>query len=131
MEEKHEEHKKEEHKHKFNLKLSKWDILSIIALTIFLIIVISPTYYTGDCEVARPNNKCIMFKDALIENCIFWGNYGCESSADVSLPQVEWYIKNLCENQNKYHGAGLDCSNLKSTCNKLTGNQTCPTGYLG
>jgi len=135
MEEEHKEEKKEEHKSRrfpFKIKLAKQDIIAIIALIIIVILVTIPTYLPkGECEVARPNYKCASFKEVLIENCNYWGSYECNTGADVSLPQIEWYIENLCELQNKYHNTGLDCSNLKSACNKITESQTCPIGYLG
>ncbi|MEM5790832.1 MAG: hypothetical protein QXP77_02190 [Candidatus Aenigmatarchaeota archaeon] len=111
-------------------KLSKVDIASIIFLIIFFILVSLPNYMPKNgCEVARPAYKCASFKDVMIENCVYWGNYNCDTQADISLPQIEWYIDNLCELQNKYHNSGLDCSNLKKACNQITGNQTCPIGY--
>ncbi|MEM5872506.1 MAG: hypothetical protein QXD55_01455 [Candidatus Aenigmatarchaeota archaeon] len=111
-------------------KLSKADIASIIFLIIFVILVSLPNYMPKNgCEVARPAYKCASFKDVMIENCVYWGNYNCDTQADISLPQIEWYIDNLCELQNKYHNSGLDCSNLKKACNQITGNQTCPIGY--
>jgi len=135
MEEEHKEEKVEEKKSRrfpFKIKLTKWDILSIIVLIIFLILVSIPAYLPkGECEVARPGYKCASLKDVMIENCIYWGNYDCDTNADVSLPQIEWYIENLCRLQNQYHNTGLDCSNLKSACNKITEKQTCPVGYLG
>ncbi len=120
----------EEKKKRFSMpKLSKWDIVSIIVLLVFLTLVTIPTYVNREnCEVARPNFKCATIKDVLIENCVYWGNYDCDTNADVSLPQVEWYIGNLCDLQNRYHNAGLECSNLKSACNAVTGSQTCPVG---
>lgn len=128
-----EEHKNEEkkepekEKRKFP-KLTKKDIISVIALIIFLILVSIPVYSPkGECEIARPAYKCASIKNVMIENCVYWGNYSCNTNADVSLTQVEWYIKNLCDMQNKYHQTGLDCSNLKSACNKIIGNQTCPS----
>lgn len=131
-EKKHEEHKVEE-KHKerkllpLKIKLTKWDIVSIIALIIFVILVSIPTYLPkGECEVARPAYKCASLKAVMIENCIYWGNYSCDTEADISLPQIEWYIGNLCNLQNQYHNSGLDCSSLKKACNQITGNQTCP-----
>jgi hypothetical protein len=134
-EEHHAEHK-EEHKIEpkikfpFKIKLTRWDIISIIALIIFLILVSIPVYISkGECEVARPNYKCASVKDVMIENCNYWGNYSCDTNADVSLPQIEWYIKNLCELQNQYHNTGLDCSDLKSACNQISGSQICPTGF--
>jgi len=135
MEEEHKKEKVEEHKPKRRfpkIKLTKWDIISLIALIIFLILVSIPAYTSKEgCEVARPNYECASLKDVMIENCIYWGKYDCDSNADVSLPQIEWYIENLCNLQNKYHSTGLDCSNLKSACNKMAGNQTCFISYLG
>jgi hypothetical protein len=133
-EEKHEEHKKEgKLRLAFlpHIKLTRKDILAIVALIIFIIAVTVPTYAPKDsCEVARPDYKCSSVKDVMIENCNYWGKYDCNTNADVSLPQIEWYILNLCKLQNQYHNTGLDCSNLKSACNKITGDQTCPIGYL-
>jgi hypothetical protein len=130
-EEKHEEHKKEGHKPRLaflsHIKLTKKDILAIMILIIFIILVIIPQYYSkGNCEIARPDYKCASIKDVIIENCNYWGKYSCNTNADVSLPQIEWYILNLCKLQNQYHNTGLDCSDLKSACNKITGSQTCP-----
>jgi hypothetical protein len=138
-EKKHEEHKEEKHvehsveKHRmpfqFKMKLSRVDIISIIILVIFLILVSIPSYISkGDCEVARPGYKCASLKNVMIENCVYWGKYNCNSTADVSLPQVEWYIGNLCDLQNKYHSTDLDCSNLKQACNQIVGNKTCSVG---
>lgn len=129
MDEEKTEEKKEEEKPKrrFPIKLSKWDILSIIILIIFVILVTIPVYIPkGECEVARPGYKCASVKDVMIENCVYWGNYSCDTSADVSLTQIEWYIENLCNLQNQYHNTGLDCSNLKSACNQITGSNVCP-----
>jgi hypothetical protein len=132
-EEHHHEEKKEpekptEHKKKFHIKLTKKDIISIIALIVFLILVSIPVYVSkGECEISRPEYKCASIKNVMIENCVYWGSYNCNTNADVSLTQVEWYIKNLCDLQNNYHQTGLDCSNLKSACNKIVGNQTCPS----
>ena len=123
--------KPEEHKTKipFKIKLSKADYIAIIVLIVFLILVSIPTYAPkDDCEVARPDYKCASLKDVMIENCNYWGEYQCNTNADVSLPQIEWYIGNLCKLQNQYHNTGLDCSNLKLACNTITGNQVCPVG---
>ena len=130
MNEKHKEEPKVEEKPKrklpFKIKLSKLDKISIIALIIFVIVVTIPVYISkGECEVARPEYKCASVKDVMIENCVYWGRYDCDTEAYVSLPQVEWYIENLCGLQNQYHNTGLDCSNLKSACNEIVGNQTC------
>ncbi len=124
-----EEKKTEEQKTKlpFKIRLSKADIAALIVLVVFLILVSIPTYMSkDDCEVARPNYKCASLKDVMIENCNYWGTYECNTNADVSLTQVEWYIGNLCNLQNQYHDTGLDCSNLKLACNTITGSQTCP-----
>lgn len=136
MEEKHKDESKSEEKPKrrlpFKIKLGRWDILAIIALIIIVILISIPTYLPkGECEIARPGYECASFKDVMIENCDYWGEYDCNTESDISLPDIEWYIKNLCELQNKHHNTGLDCSNLKSACNKITEKQTCPTGYLG
>lgn len=133
-EEKHEEHKKEGKPglaFLSHIKLTKKDILAIMILIIFIILVIAPQYYPkGNCEIARPDYKCASIKDVMIENCNYWGKYSCNTNADVSLPQIEWYILNLCKLQNQYHNTGLDCSDLKSACNKITGSQVCPAGYI-
>jgi hypothetical protein len=129
----HEEHRheaKEEHKESkklpFNFKLTKWDAAGIAVLAVFVILVTIMTYAPKDnCEVARADYKCATFSDVMIENCADWGNYSCNTSVDPSLTQVEWYIQNLCALQNKYHGAGLDCTNLKSACNKISGKSVC------
>jgi len=140
MEEKHEDHKhseqhaehKKEYKLPFKIKLTKWDIIALIALIVFLAMLSMVIYASkGECEVARPNYKCASLKDVMIENCLYWGKYSCDTNADLSLPDIEWYIVKLCSLQNEYHNTGLDCSNLKSACNKITGSQTCPTGLVG
>jgi hypothetical protein len=130
-EKKPEEVKEEKPKRKlpFKIKLSKWDKISIIALIIFVILVSIPVYIPkGECEVARPGYKCASLKDVMIENCVYWGEYDCITEADISLPQIEWYIENLCNLQNQYHQTDLDCSNLKIACNEIVGNQTCLLG---
>jgi len=120
----------EKPKKRFHIKLTKIDMISILALIIFITLVSIPVYTPkGECEVARPAYKCASLKDVMIENCVYWGNYSCNTNADVSLPQIEWYIGNLCKLQNQYHNSGLDCSNLKLACNQITKNQTCPIGY--
>lgn len=111
------------------LKLSKWDKIAVAGLVIFIIIVSIPVYTPkGECEVARPGYKCASIKDVIIENCLYWGKYNCNTSADVSLSQIEWYIKNLCELESKKGTQGIDCNNLKLTCNQVTGEQTCLVG---
>lgn len=118
----------EEKKFKIKLpKLSKWDKLGLIALFAFIILAAIPVYIPkGECEIARPGYKCASSVDVMIENCVYWGNYKCNTTADVSLPQVEWYIKNLCDMASKKKT--LDCANLKLACNQITGNTTCLIG---
>ncbi len=121
------EEEKPEKKKKIKFpKLKKWDIISVIALIIFVILMAIPLYVSkGECEVARAGYKCESAKNVMIENCIYWGKYNCDTESDVSLPQIEWYIGNLCDIHNQYHNAGLDCANLKLACNQITGNITC------
>lgn len=110
-------------------KLTKQDKISIILLIIFLILITIPVYIPKDeCEVARPGFKCESAKNVMIENCVYWGEYNCDTSSDVSLPQIESYIENLCEIHNEYHNAGLDCANLKLACNQVTESISCPIG---
>ena len=124
-----EEKKHDAKERKFRLKLKRWDIISILSLVLFLILISIPTFVPKDnCEVARPEYKCATFEEVMIENCNYWGEYDCDTQADVSLTQVEWYIGNLCNLQNQYHSAGLDCSTLQIACNQITGEQTCPIG---
>ena len=124
-----EEQKSEKPKRKFsfNLKMSRWDKISIVILLIFVVLVVLPTLVPkGECEVARPGYECASLKDVMIENCNYWGEYDCNTDADVSLPQIEWYIGNLCNLQNQYHDTGLDCSNLKTACNEISASLVCP-----
>jgi len=110
----------------FNIKLTKWDITAIIILIIFIILVSIPVWFPqGDCEVARAAYKCDTFETVMIENCNYWGTFDCDTDADVSLEQIEWYIGNLCEMQNEYHNTGLECSNLKRACNQIVGEEVC------
>jgi len=107
-------------------KLTKRDIVAIIGLIILIIILTIPTYIDkGDCEVARPGFKCASVKDVMTENCDYWAKYGCDTSADVSLKQIEWYIGNLCKLEKK---VTLDCNNLKLACNQITGKEECTVG---
>ena len=106
--------------------ITKWDIVAVSFTIIFLIIVSIPSYIPRDgCDVARPEYKCASFVDVMTENCIYWGEFNCDTDSDVSLEQAEWYIQNLCELQNKDYGTDLECSNLKKACNEIVGNQTC------
>jgi hypothetical protein len=114
---------------KLNLKLTKRDMIAIGILAAFVLISAFMVYTPKDsCEVARGDYECSTVKVAMSEYCAYWGKYSCDTSTDVSLPDVEWFIGNMCNLQNQYHGTGLDCSNLKSACNKITGIQTCPVG---
>lgn len=111
------------------IKIQKSDIVWIILLLVVVGIVSIPNWLPKDgCEVARPGYKCESFENVMIENCVYWGTYDCDTSADVSLTQVEWYLDNLCDLQNKYHNTGLECSNLRKACNTIVGNQICKFG---
>ena len=112
---------------KKRINLTKKDWVYIIGLIVFIAILTYPNYISkGDCEVARPGFKCESIKNVMVENCQYWGKYSCDTSKDVSLTQIEWYIGNLCKLQNQYHNSGLDCSNLKLACNQIAENQVCP-----
>ncbi len=119
----------EEHtpKKKFSISnLTKWDKISIVALVVFIILMAIPQYMPkGECEIARAGYECESAKNVMIENCEYWAKYNCDTSADVSLPQIEWYTENLCEIHNKNHNAGLDCANLKAACNQVSGKSLC------
>jgi len=105
-------------------KLTKMDIIAVIALIAFIALMAWPIYFPGDdCEVARPGYKCESAKTVMIEHCAYWGNFSCNSNADVSLPQVEWYIQNLCDIAKTHES--IDCSNLKLACNQVSGKQVC------
>ncbi len=109
-----------------NLKLGKWDIAAIAALAGFIILMAALIYAPkGGCEVARAGGTCVPAKDVLIGNCNFWGKFGCDSSKDASLPDIEFEIAGLCKIQNSLHGTGLDCSNLKTACNQIAQKSVC------
>jgi hypothetical protein len=113
----------------FNIKFTRTDMIAIGILAAFVILFAFFIYSPKDsCEVARANYKCSTVKQAMSEYCVYWGNYSCNTAADASLPDVEWFIGNMCQLQNGYHQSGLDCSNLKSACNKITESQICPAG---
>lgn len=109
-------------------KLTKKDWLGIAILFVVVVLLAIPVYYmpNPDCEVARPDYKCASAKDVMVENCNLWGKFNCDSTADSSLPQVEWYLGNLCQIHNKDHADQLDCANLKATCNSVVGHVVCP-----
>jgi len=123
--EKKEEVKVEKPKRKLIPKLNKKEKVAIIALIIFIILLSIPTFVSKEnCEVARAGFKCDTAKNVMIENCDYWGQYSCDTSSDISLYQVEWYIGNLCKIVKTHEN--IDCSNLKQACNQVTGIQTCP-----
>lgn len=141
------EEQKSEHPHAHEKKrpdfvgyFKSWrriDWIALAALMIFVVIVATATYWPkAGCEVARAGYKCEPAKDVMIENCVFWGDWSCEhcepknwqTCGHESLPQIEWYIGNLCEIHNSYHPDKFDCSNLKLACNQATGEATCPLG---
>ncbi|MBL7160109.1 MAG: hypothetical protein ISS95_00945 [Candidatus Aenigmarchaeota archaeon] len=118
-------------------KITKWDVLAIIALIVFVILVSIPVYKDKEgCEVARPGYKCASAKDVMIEHCAHWAKWECphcgkdewKTCADPSLPNVEWYIENLCNVHNDLHKDKFDCSNLKLACNQASGEVVCPIG---
>ncbi len=135
-----EEHAHHEHKKKFDVVgyFKSWrriDWIALAVLIVFVIIIAIPVNLPKNgCEVARAGYKCDSAKTVMIENCDFWGNYTCEHCSDwkecsnPSLPEIEWYIGNLCNIHNQYHSDKLDCSNLKLACNQATGEATCPLG---
>jgi hypothetical protein len=108
-------------------KLGRRDYVGIAVLVLVVAILMVPTYYrpNPDCEVSRPAFKCETAKNVIVENCNYWGRFDCDSTADSSLPQIEWYIQNLCGIHNRYHADKLDCSNLKHACNQVAA-QSCP-----
>ncbi|MEM5814630.1 MAG: hypothetical protein QXD77_02335 [Candidatus Aenigmatarchaeota archaeon] len=108
-------------------KLAKKDWLGVAIFIIVVALLAIPVYYrpNPDCEVARPAYKCETAKNVMIEHCAYWGKYECDTAADNSLPQVEWYIKNLCEIHNKYHSDQFDCANLRHACNQAS-EGVCP-----
>jgi hypothetical protein len=110
-------------------KLTRNDKLAIVGLVVLVILFAIPVYAPhGTCEVARAAYKCVLAKAVIIEHCQYWGEFKCDTKADVSLPQVEWYIGNLCKVHNNNHPDDkLDCSNLKAACNQAVGQTVCPT----
>jgi len=115
-----------ETKKRIRINLARKDWLYILALVIFIAILTYPNYVNkGNCEVARPGFKCESVRNVMIENCNYWSTYTCDTSKDVSLVQIEWYIGKLCDLQ-KQKDPSLDCSNLKTACNQITQTNTCP-----
>lgn len=108
------------------LKLGKWDLIAIAVLAGFIILMAALIYAPkGGCEVARAGFTCVSAKDVIIEDCNYWAKYGCDSTKDASLPDIEFEIGGLCKIQNSLHGSGLDCSNLKQACNQIAQKQVC------
>ncbi len=110
---------------KLGFSLTKKDIAAIAMFVIFISLVAYPVYRDKHgCEIARPGYKCASAKDVLVENCKFFANYSCNVSANPSLEQIVWYIKNLCKIANE-HGANYDCSNPKLVCNEVLDKNVC------
>ena len=108
-------------------KLTRLDKVALLILVIFVVLASIPIYADkAGCEVARPGYKCLTAKEVMVEHCDHWGKWDCNSAADISLPQVEWYIDNLCSIHNQYHDDKLECANLKLACNQAAGKETCP-----
>ncbi len=98
-------------------KLTKADYAAVAALIIFVsFFAYIANKDKGDCEIAQAGYKCESIKNVLVENCNYWGNFSCDSAKDVSLPQIEWYIGNLC-NLGKDKYKFTDCADLKNVCN--------------
>ncbi len=107
-------------------KLTKRDIAILAIFIVFLILISIPAYRDKHgCEVARPGYECASAKEVLIENCEYWAKYNCNTSADISLPQIVWYIKNLCKIANEYHNYGYDCTNPEKVCNSVLERNAC------
>lgn len=108
------------------VKLSRFDILALAALVGFIVLMASLIYAPkGGCEVARAGFTCAPAKDVMVEDCSYWSKWNCDSSKDISLPNIEFQIEGLCKVQNRLHGTGLDCSNLKQACNQIAERQVC------
>ncbi len=109
------------------MKLQTKDIVIIVLFLTFLVLVTIPVYKDKHgCEVARPNYKCESAYNVLKENCIYWAKFNCNTSADPSLPQIVWYIKNLCEIANSHHDYGYPCDQPEKVCNMVLNKTVCP-----
>jgi len=104
------------------------DWLALALLVVVVVIFAIPAYISKNgCEIARPGYECLPAKTVMAEHCEYWGNFSCDSSKDNSLPQVEWYIGNLCTIHNRLHPSdSIDCTNLLRACNAAAGKQVCP-----
>ncbi len=108
------------------IKIGRWDILAIAALAVFIAVMAALIYAPkGNCEVARAGGTCAPAKDVLTEGCNYWAKFGCDSTKDASLPDIEFEIQSLCKIQNNLHVTGLDCSDLKQACNQITQKSVC------
>ncbi len=107
-------------------KLDRGEKLAIAIAIIFLILVSIPVYRSKNgCEVVRPGYECASAAAVMIEQCNYWSKFSCDTSADNSLVQVEWYIDNLCDIHNRYNKNDVDCTNLKLACNQISGQSLC------
>jgi hypothetical protein len=108
-----------------NINITKKDMFAIIALVLFVFLMAVPIYKDKEgCEIAQAGYTCDSAENVMIDNCKYWAQWNCDSSADSSLPQIEWYIGNLCEIYKKNHDANFDCS-LPVACNSISGENLC------
>jgi hypothetical protein len=94
-----EEQKTEKPKRKLslNLKMSKWDKISIMITLVFVVLVVLPTLTPKDnCEVARPGYECASIKDVMIEHCQYWGEYDCDTSSNLKMACNEISASLIC-----------------------------------
>ena len=107
-------------------KLNRKDYIAISALVIFVILMAIPIYKDKQgCEIAQAGYTCDSAENVMIENCEYWGEFSCNSEADVSLPQIEWYIGNLCELYRDNHDSSFNCEDLPTACNAISGENIC------
>ncbi|NOZ81931.1 MAG: hypothetical protein GXO63_02155 [Candidatus Micrarchaeota archaeon] len=134
-------------------KLKTSEIAAVAGLVIFTFVLLLPSFLPKNgCEVARPGYKCASIEDVLKENCVYWEKYACLKdcrygsknecekagcywepdrficAADPSLPQVTWYIKNLCELYNQKHGTDYGCATPETACAIVLGREVCGGG---
>ncbi len=107
-------------------RIGKKEAAVTAVFLIFLFLASYPLHKPKNgCEIARPGYKCASSLDVLRENCEYWARYNCNTSADPSLPQVVWYIENLCRIANRYHNTNFDCSNPKLVCRSVLNTSVC------
>jgi hypothetical protein len=107
-------------------KLTRNDKIAIAFLVIFVVVMAYPIYKDKEgCEIAQGGYTCDSAENVMIDNCEYWGKWKCDSTADVSLPQIEWYIGNLCEIYKNNHDGSFDCSNLPQACNAISQKTLC------